>query len=50
MLQLLFFVATKFGVGGGAAASAADVVAVVTAYHERDRTGNCVCFLNSYAA
>lgn len=47
MLQLLFFVATKVGVGGGAAA---DVVAVVTACNERDRTGNCVCFLNSYAA
>lgn len=48
MLQLLFFVTTKIGVG--AAASAAGVVAVVTACYERDRTGNCVCVFDSSAA
>lgn len=50
MLQLLFFVTTKIGVGGSAAASAAGVVAVVTACYERDRTGNCVCVFDSSAA
>lgn len=50
MLQLLFFVTTKIGVGVGTAASAAGVVAVVTACYERDRTGNGVYVFDSSAA